>query len=256
LRRPDENVAGKRDASREEQGEKAHAHGRIILTNVSWASTFARFQTGRVLLVGPIVVRVADWSKPVPGRAPMFDQALLERLSVGHPALPALVYAPAGLWLLARASQTGLPWTVIAGCYLSGLLGWSLFEYATHRGSFHHEPTTRWQVAYAYLVHGVHHAYPDDSRRWMMPLGVTIPIAAVLFWVFRTLLGRFAVPSFAGFIHGYLTYDLVHYFIHRGRIPTRFGRYLRQYHLAHHFKSPDRHFGVSSPLWDVVFRTR
>ena len=50
--------------------------------------------------------------------------------------------------------------------------------------------------------------------------------------------------------------SLLHYAIHRGRMPTRLGRYLRQYHLAHHYASPERHFGVSSPLWDVVFRTR
>ena len=37
---------------------------------------------------------------------------------------------------------------------------------------------------------------------------------------------------------------------------TRFGKFLRQYHLTHHYASPDRHFGVSSPLWDVVFRTK
>jgi sterol desaturase/sphingolipid hydroxylase (fatty acid hydroxylase superfamily) len=85
---------------------------------------------------------------------------------------------------------------------------------------------------------------------------ITLPIAAVLFWVFTLALGRFAQPAFAGFIHGYLIYDLLHYAIHRGRMPTRLGRYLRQYHLAHHYASPERHFGVSSPLWDVVFRTR
>ena len=64
------------------------------------------------------------------------------------------------------------------------------------------------------------------------------------------------MPVFGGFIHGYLTYDLLHYFIHRGRMPTRLGRFLRQYHLVHHYTTPDRHYGVSSPLWDVVFRTR
>jgi sterol desaturase/sphingolipid hydroxylase (fatty acid hydroxylase superfamily) len=111
-------------------------------------------------------------------------------------------------------------------------------------------------VAYGYLVHGVHHAYPDDSRRWVLPLVATVPIAIVLFCIFTLALGRFAAPAFAGFMHGYLAYDLLHYVIHRGRVPTRLGRYLRQYHLAHHYATPDRHFGVSSPLWDVVFRTR
>jgi sterol desaturase/sphingolipid hydroxylase (fatty acid hydroxylase superfamily) len=90
----------------------------------------------------------------------------------------------------------------------------------------------------------------------VLPLIVTLPIAAALFWVFGLVFGVFHLPVFAGFIHGYLVYDLLHYFIHSGRLPTALGRYLRQYHLTHHFKSPDAHFGVSSPLWDVIFRTR
>jgi len=62
----------------------------------------------------------------------------------------------------------------VALAILAGLFVWSLLEYGTHRGSFHHAPETEGQVAYGYLVHGVHHAYPDDSRRWVMPLIVTL----------------------------------------------------------------------------------
>ena len=187
----------------------------------------------------------------------MFEHPpLFERLSVVHPAVPTAIYLPLGAFLIWRGTAAGLSASALAACYLAGLLAWSLLEYAAHRKSFHHEPTSRWQVAYGYLVHGVHHAYPDDARRWMMPIAVTIPLAALFYLAFAVALGRFGGPAFAGFIHGYLTYDLLHYFIHRGRVPTRLGRYLRQYHLVHHFKSPDRHFGVSSPLWDVVFRTR
>ena len=168
-----------------------------------------------------------------------------------------LVYAPAGAFLLvARLVARGLDLVCPLLAYAAGLLIWSLLEYVTHRGSFHHVPTSRFQVAFVYLMHGVHHAYPDDSRRWVMPLGVTLPITITLYFVFTWVLGRFGAPVFAGFLHGYLAYDLLHYFIHLGRMPTRLGRYLRQYHLAHHYAIPDRHFGVSSPLWDVIFRTR
>jgi sterol desaturase/sphingolipid hydroxylase (fatty acid hydroxylase superfamily) len=201
-------------------------------------------------------VQVADWSKPRPGHAPMFYHAALERLTMAHPLLPFVVYAPLGGWLLWRGWNHPFGLAALAGAYGSGLVVWSLLEYVAHRGSFHHTPTTAGQVAYGYLVHGVHHAYPDDSRRWVMPLVVTAPIAATLFAAFRVVFGAAGDPMFGGFIHGYLVYDILHYFIHRGRVPTRLGRYLRQYHLAHHFRTPDRHFGVSSPLWDVVFRTR
>jgi len=223
---------------------------------MSWMTTFARFPPGEIPLVGRLKVRVADWSKPQPGRAPMFKNPILERLSVAHPAFPFGIYAPFGLFLLWHAWSVGYSVLEIVLIYLAGLLIWSLLEYAAHRGSFHHVPTTEGQVAYGYLVHGVHHAYPDDSTRWVMPLVVTLPILTGIFLVTRTLLGPVGGPAFAGFLHGYLTYDLLHYFIHRGRMPTRLGRYLRQYHMAHHYAKPERHFGVSSPLWDVVFRTR
>ncbi len=219
-----------------------------------WRTTFARFQPGRIPLIGPIAVRVADWSKPRPGGAPMLDPEALDRLSVANPRWIAAVYLPAGAWFLWQGRSLGLAQT--AAGYAAGLLAWSLLEYVAHRITFHHAPTNRLQVALGYLLHGVHHAYPDDSRRWVMPLTITVPIAALFSLLFDAALGRFAPPIVAGFLHGYLTYDVLHYFIHRGRMPTALGRFLRQYHLAHHYASPDRHFGVSSPLWDVVFRTR
>ena len=222
---------------------------------MNWATTFTRFPPGRTAL-GPVAVQVEDWSRPQAGRAPMFDHPLLERLSCARPTFPLAVYLPLGIWLAWRAATSGLGGQAIVPAYVAGLIAWSLLEYLVHRVSFHHVPTTRPQVAYGYLVHGVHHAYPDDSRRWVLPIVITLPIAALLFGVFTFVLGRFAQPAFAGFIHGYLVYDLLHYAIHRGRMPTRLGRYLRQYHLVHHHALPDRHFGVSSPLWDVVFRTR
>ena len=224
---------------------------------MSWSTTFVRFKPGSMPLVGPVIVRVADWSKPTPGTAPMFDRpALFERFSVAHPAAPFVVYAPLGIALSWHAWHDGLGPAATLGAYLAGLFVWTLVEYAMHRGSFHHEPSTEGQVAYGYMMHGVHHAYPDDERRWVMPLIVSAPISALIFLAFRLALGSIGEPAFGGFIHGYLAYDMLHYFIHRGRMPTRLGRYLRQYHMAHHYTKPDRNFGVSSPLWDVVFRTK
>jgi len=223
---------------------------------VSWLSTFTRFRPGRTPLVGPVALLVADWAKPQRGTAPMFDSPFLERLSVVSPIAPTAVYLPVGLyvcWLSAKG-PLGIGWSVLA--YGAGLIVWSLLEYIAHRGSFHHEPQSEGQVAFAYLVHGVHHAYPDDSRRWMLPLAVTIPLATLFYFLFRLVLGVAANGVFAGFIHGYLAYDLLHYFIHRGRMPGRLGRFLRQHHMAHHYSKPERNFGVSSPLWDVVFRTK
>lgn len=156
------------------------------------------------------------------------------------------------LWI---AAERGVRFSVIAACYVAGLAAWSLVEYVMHRFSFHHSPQTERQLAFGYLMHGVHHAYPDDSRRWVMPLVATLPIGVVLLTCACLAFGILGLPAFAGFMHGYFAYDTLHWTIHRNARGSRLVRYLRKYHLQHHYAAPDRHFGVSSPLWDVFFGT-
>ena len=64
-----------------------------------------------------------------------------------------------------------------------------------------------------------------------------------------------AFPIFAGFIAGYLAYDYTHYHVHHHTPKTRLGKRLREQHMRHHFQDHRYGFGVSTPLWDAVFRT-
>jgi hypothetical protein len=65
-----------------------------------------------------------------------------------------------------------------------------------------------------------------------------------------------ALPLFSGILAGYLSYDCIHYAIHHGgRLPTRWLMHLRSAHLSHHYRDPDTGYGISSDLFDVVFRT-
>ena len=66
---------------------------------------------------------------------------------------------------------------------------------------------------------------------------------------------EWSLPAFAGFLLGYLVYDMAHYHIHHHRSKNRLSLALRRYHYRHHFQQSDRGFGVTSPLWDRVFRT-
>jgi sterol desaturase/sphingolipid hydroxylase (fatty acid hydroxylase superfamily) len=61
---------------------------------------------------------------------------------------------------------------------------------------------------------------------------------------------------FAGTAVGYLAYDMIHYYVHHFAPKNRVAKFLRAYHLAHHFKNHERGFGVSSPVWDYVFGTK
>jgi len=62
-------------------------------------------------------------------------------------------------------------------------------------------------------------------------------------------------PFFAFFAVGYLLYDYIHWASHRVVFRNRVGRFLKRHHALHHFETPDARWGVSSPLWDHVFRT-
>jgi sterol desaturase/sphingolipid hydroxylase (fatty acid hydroxylase superfamily) len=220
-----------------------------------WSTTFRRFSDGQVPVVGAITVAVHDWTRPLAGQSRLFQQDLLERVTLAHPGWPIAIYGPGGAALLWYTARVGSGPLAITGTYAAGLLIWTLVEYLMHRFSFHHAPRTRLEVAIAYLVHGVHHAYPDDSRRWVMPLVVTLPIIAALTAIAHAAGGAAALPLVAGFVHGYLAYDTLHHTIHRGTNRSRAVRWLRKHHMQHHYATPDKRFGVSSPLWDLIFRT-
>jgi 4-hydroxysphinganine ceramide fatty acyl 2-hydroxylase len=187
----------------------------------------------------------------------MFENRLLERLSRVHPGVPPLLYLPVIAFLLVRAighEQLAIP--AVGGVFVAGIGVWSLGEYALHRFVFHLEPDSRWGRRLHFIIHGVHHDYPHDPMRLVMPPSVSIPLAVLFYFLFNAVLGpAWSLPAFAGFILGYLAYDMTHYHIHHRRSTNRLSLALRRYHYRHHFQQSDRGYGVTSPLWDKVFRT-
>jgi sterol desaturase/sphingolipid hydroxylase (fatty acid hydroxylase superfamily) len=146
--------------------------------------------------------------------------------------------------------------------FLAGLILWTFIEYNIHRFFFHYCPKTAWQERIVFLFHGVHHAQPQCKTRLVMPPALSIPLSLVFYGLFSWIVGGlfgspgWVAPMYAGFGLGYLVYDLTHYATHH--FPMRSGvlKYLKRYHMQHHYKTPDARFGVSSPLWDIVFGTK
>ena len=87
-----------------------------------------------------------------------------------------------------------------------------------------------------------------------MPPTVTAVIAIAVWVAFRWM-GGLEYAWFAGMVAGYLWYDLTHYYLHHAAPTTAGGKWLRRYHLVHHFQTPDRRYGITTPLWDLVFGT-
>jgi sterol desaturase/sphingolipid hydroxylase (fatty acid hydroxylase superfamily) len=88
-----------------------------------------------------------------------------------------------------------------------------------------------------------------------MPLLVSVPLAIFFFYLFRLLFGEFNLVVFSGFVLGYVCYDSIHYATHHMNLKGRVGKFLRSYHLRHHYEDEHTAYGVSNPLWDYVFRS-
>lgn len=188
--------------------------------------------------------------------ARMFDSDILEFFSHVHPSIPAIIYVPVIGYMIYETVKAGISFAYIFSLFLLGLAVWSFTEYALHRFIFHFVPKSEWGKKIHFMFHGVHHDYPNDSTRLVMPPIVSIPLALLFYFLFKNILGdHFLPPFFAGFILGYLTYDLTHYAVHHFSLRGKVSLYLKQQHMRHHYMDPDWNYGVSSPLWDFVFGT-
>jgi sterol desaturase/sphingolipid hydroxylase (fatty acid hydroxylase superfamily) len=185
----------------------------------------------------------------------MFESRLLDACSRVHPSVPALLFGPAIVamiaWQLSKASVA-----LTAGLALLGYALWTLFEYWLHRLVFHFEPDHGVGARLHWIIHGVHHEHPNDPLRLVMPPAVSVPLALLIFAALRLAFGTRYAPGVAGgFYAGYLIYDMIHYYVHHFTPRGRLGRMLRERHMRHHFQDDTRGFGISAPYWDEVFRT-
>jgi dihydroceramide fatty acyl 2-hydroxylase len=164
------------------------------------------------------------------------------------------IWGPFTLYLLYQARA--LAAAAIAGWAVLGVFSWTLLEYVLHRYVFHFKPNPKSELQRdaSWLIHGIHHDYPWDRDRLVMPPTVTALIAVAVWFLFK-FLGRAEHAWMAGLVGGYVWYDLTHYYLHHAAPTTRFGKWLRRYHLVHHFQTPDVRYGITTPLWDHVFRT-
>jgi dihydroceramide fatty acyl 2-hydroxylase len=187
---------------------------------------------------------------------PLFQNRLLDLCSRIHPSVPAIIFVPvvvAGVWL---GADRGYGVVQIVPLVALGLLIWTLTEYGLHRLVFHWEPDHPIGSRLHYIIHGVHPDHPNDRLRLVMPPAVSLPLAALFLGAFTLVFGTpAAYPIFSGLIVGYLAYDYTHYHVHHHTPKTKLGRRVREQHMRHHFQDHRYGFGVSSPLWDVVFRT-
>ena len=132
--------------------------------------------------------------------------------------------------------------TVASGGIAAGALAWTFIEYWVHRG-LHSKRFLDFHMR--------HHQHPTDAS------GGTLYSSAVILTLVLIAVGVPAMaPAIAGVLLGYLWFIVLHHAEHhgvrlRGSVLTR----LAANHDLHHHAGPARMFGVTTALWDHVFRT-
>jgi len=189
--------------------------------------------------------------------ARLFNSDFLEFFTHVHWSVPIILYLPMVVYFLYQAFTAALITTsAIVSTVLAGVFVWTLAEYLLHRYIFHYQPRSSWGMKLHFLMHGVHHDYPSDSKRLVMPPSIGLPLAVLFYGLFSLIFpAAYLGVFFAGFILGYIFYDEIHYATHHAPMKGKVGLWLKHHHVRHHYLDPGRGFGVSSPLWDYVFGT-
>lgn len=195
----------------------------------------------------------------------LFKSDFMEFFTHISPLVVLVIWLPVGLYFLISSIVTlpaGVSGLFIPIAFLVGLFLWTLSEYTLHRFLFHFEAKGEAAQKIFFMFHGIHHAQPQCKTRLVMPPVLSIPLASVfygLFYLVFTILLKvplWVAPTFSGFILGYLAYDMVHYATHHFAMRDGYLKYLKRYHMQHHYKTPTKRYGVTSPIWDSVFNTK
>jgi sterol desaturase/sphingolipid hydroxylase (fatty acid hydroxylase superfamily) len=187
----------------------------------------------------------------------LFKSSWMELLSKVHFAVPLFIFVPVIGVFCYFAFSNGISIGAFALYFAIGLAVWTATEYLLHRFIFHYHPTSDWGKRIHFIFHGVHHDYPRDKKRLVMPPSASIPLAALFYFLFSLLFTQTNLFAFfPGFLLGYLIYDMLHYAMHHYNFKSGIMKRIKQHHMLHHYQNPEKGFGVSSSLWDEIMRSQ
>jgi sterol desaturase/sphingolipid hydroxylase (fatty acid hydroxylase superfamily) len=192
----------------------------------------------------------------VSGKKTVFTSQFGEFFTHTHPYVAISLFIVIGLSLSLYALLNDRISTFeLSLFYPLGLFSFTLVEYVVHRYVFHMAITTKIKEKIQYGAHGVHHEYPNDQGRLVMPPVLSIPLSSILFYSAYLIFGNWAFAFMGGFFTGYGLYLFVHYIVHAWKMPKNSFKTLWLYHNIHHFQNENVAYGVTSHFWDRVFGT-
>jgi sterol desaturase/sphingolipid hydroxylase (fatty acid hydroxylase superfamily) len=161
-------------------------------------------------------------------------------------SLSVLVY---GVFIIRLSLKSNLIFIIF------GLLLFTLVEYLLHRFLYHSGKDYKDEANWQYKVHGIHHDHPKEKGLLAMPIVLAILLGSFFFFLFYIILKDHTYFFWPGFFLGYALYLFIHYKIHSQKPPKNVFKYLWKHHNLHHYVYENKAFGVSSPLWDIIFGT-
>jgi sterol desaturase/sphingolipid hydroxylase (fatty acid hydroxylase superfamily) len=175
-----------------------------------------------------------------------------------HPIVPTLLFGTMAIGFVLLA-QRHHPFSVtgLLAALGTGVLLWTLVEYALHRFFFHYSLKTEpWRTLFSSL-HLEHHRDTQDPGLILAPPTAALTYSALIFTILYGVTWNWALALLllAGIDLGYIFYEWVHYGVHQFNWSRGLLGYYKRNHFHHHFTQPKEGFGVTSPIWDHIFKT-
>lgn len=140
------------------------------------------------------------------------------------------------------------------GAFCGGAFFWTLCEYVLHR--WFHIARGSNLASSEHLRHHARRLYRITAISWLAWAGVFVvglgAIPAVA-WIVLPYPAALAIGT--GWVVAYFAYEWIHALNHLKAPRTPYGRWTRKSHFHHHFGAPLKNFGVTLPLWDLIFGT-
>lgn len=161
-------------------------------------------------------------------------------------AIPLAIAALAAWTIPGRGLLGPCEWLA---SFAVGLFAWTLVEYVVHRWVFH-------AIPYFEKFHDAHHDEPL-ALIGTPSFASSGLILAGFFLAPLALTGVLFASGFAsGALLGYAGYMAVHHAVHHFQPRPGSALYrARLRHMAHHYHGAHGNYGVTTPVWDMLFGT-
>lgn len=165
--------------------------------------------------------------------------------SVGLTVATLVVFGVTPGWVIAA----------LVSFVLMALLEYVIHRFLLHNQIFYRHPLTAkiWRH-----LHYAHHMNPTETGGMLGPPQYAVPVMLLVTLPLGWWLGGAAGALGAAAVGFWLVlaYEYAHGYSHLVTDPkTPYGKLLRHLHMLHHFHNEKGNFGVTSPVFDILFGT-